>query len=234
MKKGETRLELRPMANEYPVLKTSASGHVECRTSRLGGWGRRMALKCACVCKGGIAGASLGCSLREIKTSGDTQTIWSWRIIDFHPRWIDAQRRHKPGETYVQACALSQSRTRSAWREQASHNVLLLMYFFRNSGNMVCWLLLARLVMLVSVVNTENTSDIYKDGGLLTTTKHRLLSRCKQKFALHDQMTYNFNSILYCLYWVWSSAYLEGMFFATSPCKSFSEKLTHSYANVMG
>ena len=147
-KGGETRLELRPMANEYPVhLQTSASGHAECRTSRLGGWGRRTALKCVCVSRRDCGGLIRLQSQRN-KTLGDTRTIWSWRIIDYHPRRIDAQRRHKPGETYVQACALSQSRSRSVWREQASHSIPFVDVLFRNSGNTVCWLLLARLVML--------------------------------------------------------------------------------------
>ncbi len=112
------------------------------------------------------------------KTSGHTETIWSWRIIDFRPKWIGAQRRHKQGNIqHVQACAVSQSRTRSTWCEEASHNVL-----FLHSSNMVCWLLLARLVMLFSTVNTENTCDIYYDGVLWITPK-RIQFKYKQNWT---------------------------------------------------
>lgn len=33
-------------------------------------------------------------SLRN-KTSGHAETVWSWRVIDFHQKWIDAHRDGK-------------------------------------------------------------------------------------------------------------------------------------------
>lgn len=50
-----------------------------------------------------------------------------------------------------------------------------------------------------------------------------------------NQMSRKFNSTSRCLYKLWSGALLRGMFPAKPvPRKSFNERLTHSYANVMG
>lgn len=59
--------------------------------------------------------------------------------------------------------------------------------FFPHSSNMACWLLLARLVMLCSMVNKENTSDIYYDGVLWMTTKRRILSKYKQNWTYRSR-----------------------------------------------
>lgn len=133
------------MANEYPELKTSASGHAECRSSCLGGWtGWHWTVH---ACKGGLQ-----CLIRlqapKNKTSGHTETICFWRIIDFHRKWIDAQRRRKQG-TYVQACVL-----------KASHNVPYLCPLLEQQqyGKLT----IAMLTVLLCD-KYRNTSDIYHD-----------------------------------------------------------------------
>lgn len=172
--KSETRLELHPMGNEYPVLKTSASGHVECRTSRPGGGaGRHWTVH---VCKGGLQ-CLIRLQSQKKKTSGHTDTIWSWRIIDFRPKLIDAQRYHKQGNI----CAGMWVKAALGPHDESKPAITFFVdIFFRNSSNMVRWLLLARLVMLFCMVNTENSSGIYYDGLLWITAKHRILSKYKQ------------------------------------------------------
>lgn len=156
----------------YPVLKTSASGHVECRSSRLRG-GNGWHWTSACV-KGGLQCLIRLQSPNHNKTSGHTgHTICFWRIIDFHRKWIDAQRRRKQ-EKHMCRRALSPHD-----RSKASHNIICVL-FWNSNIYMVCWV--ARLVILVSMVNTENTSDIYYDG-VLWINYNRILSISTNKIG---------------------------------------------------
>lgn len=142
---------------QYPVLKTSALGHVEYRSSRLGG-GNGCHWTSACV-KGGLQCLIRLQSPNHNKTSGHTgHTICFWRIIDFHWKWIDAQRRRKQEKHMCR-------HVHSVHMIGAKPAIMFFVYVFWNSNiYMVCWR--ARLVILVSMVNTENTSDIYYDGVL--------------------------------------------------------------------
>lgn len=95
------------MDNEHPVWKTSASGHAKCRSSRLGGGYRMVLSKCTGKRGRGACSASLGYSLLKKRyiTSGHTETICFWSVMDFCRKWINAKNIVNR-ETYVGACAL--------------------------------------------------------------------------------------------------------------------------------
>ena len=180
---------LHPMANEYPVLKTSASGHVECSTSRLGGgagWDWTLY-----VCAKGGSQCLIRLQSQKNKTSGHTETIWSWRIIDFHPKWIDAQRRHKHGNI----CALKAARDASG----ASHNILCKCTFPAPQQY--------GMLTLISEVDYVIFHGKYRKHhwhllwwGSLDHYNTQDIVWVQTKLDLQERMSYNFNSTLYCLY----------------------------------
>lgn len=88
--------------------------------------------------------------------------------------------------------------------------------------------------MLFSMVNTENTSDIYYDGVLWITTIHRILSEYKQNWTYRSAChTILIPPYIVCIRY---GAVLTLRACSMKPVlvSHSVRRFAHSYANVMG
>lgn len=158
--------------------------------------------------KGGGPWCLISLQLLRNKISGHAETVWFWRVIDFHPKWIDA---HGDGNNIrAGVCAPS------TWREQ---NVPVLLWCHSVFINVdVCE---KNRAVAATVSSFYETKTEYS-----TLTKPNQTSKTRYHICLIP---------LYIVYIRFGEAFaLQACSMKTSSCKSVRMKLTHSYANVMG